>query len=70
MGQPNAGNPVLEAGRVVYKQTPAEMASGVDEVLAAGAGIVGSCCGSTPAHTAAIRRAVDAFNRRHPAAAR
>lgn len=62
MGQPNAGNPVLEHGRAVYKQTPAEMAAGVPEVLAAGANIVGSCCGSTPAHTAAIRRAVDEFN--------
>ena len=46
------------------------MAAGVEEVLAAGAGIVGSCCGSTPAHTAAIRRVVDAFNRRHAAGAR
>jgi len=70
MGQPNAGNPVLERGRVVYRQTPAEMAAGVEDVLAAGAAIVGSCCGSTPAHTAAIRQAVDAFNRRHAADAR
>ena len=70
MGQPNAGNPVLEHGRAVYKQTPAEMAAGVAEVLAAGAGIVGSCCGSTPAHTAAIRNVVDEFNRRPAAAAR
>jgi 5-methyltetrahydrofolate--homocysteine methyltransferase len=68
MGQPNAGNPVLEGGRAVYKQSPAELAAGVPEVLAAGAHIVGSCCGSTPAHTAAIRRVVDDFNRRHAAA--
>jgi len=64
LGQPNAGNPVLEHGRAVYRQTPAEMAAGVPEVLAAGADIVGSCCGSTPEHTAAIRRAVDAFTAR------
>jgi 5-methyltetrahydrofolate--homocysteine methyltransferase len=68
MGQPNAGNPVLENGRAVYRQTPSEMAAAVPEVLEAGAHIVGSCCGSTPAHTAAIRRVVDDFNRRHAAA--
>ena len=67
MGQPNAGNPVLEGGKVVYKQSPAEMAAAVPEVLTAGANIVGSCCGSTPEHTAAIRRAVDDFNRRQTA---
>jgi 5-methyltetrahydrofolate--homocysteine methyltransferase len=60
MTQPNAGLPVLEKGRAVYKQTPAELASGVADVLAAGAGIIGSCCGSTPDHTRAIRQAVDA----------
>jgi 5-methyltetrahydrofolate--homocysteine methyltransferase len=70
MGQPNAGNPVLEHGRAVYKQTPAEMAAGVPGALAAGTDIVGSCCGSTPAHTAAIREAVDDFNRRGAAGAR
>jgi 5-methyltetrahydrofolate--homocysteine methyltransferase len=44
------------------------MAAAVPEVLEAGATIVGSCCGSTAEHTAAIRRAVDEFVRRHPAA--
>jgi 5-methyltetrahydrofolate--homocysteine methyltransferase len=68
MAQPNAGNPVLEHGKVVYRQTPQEMAAAVPEVLEAGATIVGSCCGSTAEHTAAIRRAVDEFDRRHRAA--
>jgi len=63
MAQPNAGLPVLERGKAVYKQTPAEMAAGVPELLAAGANIVGSCCGSTPEHTYAIRQVVDEFNR-------
>jgi len=63
MAQPNAGLPVLERGKAVYKQTPAEMAAGVPEVLAAGANIIGSCCGSTPEHTRAIRQVVDEFNR-------
>jgi 5-methyltetrahydrofolate--homocysteine methyltransferase len=63
MAQPNAGLPVLEKGKAVYQQTPEDMARGVPEVLAAGANIVGSCCGSTPEHTRAIRRVVDEFNR-------
>ena len=62
MVQPNAGRPVLENGRAIYRQTPADMAGGVPAALAAGVRIVGSCCGSTPEHTRAIRQAVDAFN--------
>jgi len=61
MVQPNAGLPVLENLKAVYKQTPEEMASGVPGLLAAGANVVGGCCGSTPDHIRAIRRAVDAF---------
>ena len=63
MVQPNAGLPVLENLKAVYKQIPADMARAVPEVLEAGAGIVGSCCGSTPEHTRAIRGQVDAFGR-------
>jgi 5-methyltetrahydrofolate--homocysteine methyltransferase len=62
MGQPNAGLPVLEGGKAVYKQLPSDMALGVPEVLAAGTNIVGSCCGSTPDHTRAIRQVVDVYN--------
>jgi 5-methyltetrahydrofolate--homocysteine methyltransferase len=63
MVQPNAGLPVLENMKAVYKQTPADMALGVPEVLAAGANIIGSCCGSTPEHTRAIREVVEKYNR-------
>lgn len=65
MVQPNAGLPVLENMKAVYKQPPAETAAKVPEALAAGAAIIGSCCGSTPEHTAAIRIAVDAWNAAH-----
>ena len=63
MVQPNAGLPVLENLKAVYKQLPADMAKDVPTVLDSGVGIIGSCCGSTPEHTAALRRVVDAFNR-------
>src|SRR5215469_5275850 len=63
MVQPNAGLPVLENMKAVYKQLPIDMAKNVPDALAAGANIIGSCCGSTPDHTRAIRGAVDQFNR-------
>jgi 5-methyltetrahydrofolate--homocysteine methyltransferase len=63
MVQPNAGQPVMEDGRAVYKQTPANMAEGVPAALAAGANIIGSCCGSTPDHTRAIAQVIADFNR-------
>jgi 5-methyltetrahydrofolate--homocysteine methyltransferase len=62
MIQPNAGLPVLENMKAVYKQPPEETAAKVPDALAAGANIIGSCCGSTPDHTRAIRAKVDAFN--------
>lgn len=59
MAQPNAGTPVLENMKVVYRQDPDEMAEGVDALVAAGARIIGACCGSTPVHIAAFRRRLD-----------
>ncbi len=66
MVQPNAGLPVLEKGKAVYKQSPDETAGGVPAALAAGANIIGSCCGSTPEHTRAIGRVVRHFNLETP----
>jgi 5-methyltetrahydrofolate--homocysteine methyltransferase len=63
MVQPNAGLPVLENLKAVYKQLPTDMAVGVPDALSAGADIIGSCCGSTPEHTRAIRQVVEEFNR-------
>ena len=63
--QPNAGLPVLENLKPVYKQGPEDMARAVPEALDAGVSIIGSCCGSTPEHTRAIRRVVDAFTKAH-----
>lgn len=64
MVQPNAGLPVLENMKAVYKQLPADMGLAVPDALEAGASIIGSCCGSTPEHTRAIRTQVEAFARR------
>ena len=62
MVQPNAGLPVLENMKAVYKQLPVDMAKHVPDAIAAGANIIGSCCGSTPEHTRAIRGEVNRFN--------
>jgi 5-methyltetrahydrofolate--homocysteine methyltransferase len=70
MAQPNAGLPVLENLKAVYKQTPAQMVEQLPALLATGVNIVGSCCGSTPEHTRAIRQVVDQFNQRGQATPR
>jgi 5-methyltetrahydrofolate--homocysteine methyltransferase len=56
MIQANAGSPVLEDGRAVYHLDPDAFAEGMRQVIAAGAHIVGGCCGTTPAHIAALAR--------------
>lgn len=61
MAQPNAGQPKLVNMKVVYDETPQEMMKGVAPLLAAGASIVGGCCGSTPDHIAAFRAAMNAY---------
>jgi len=58
--QANAGLPVLEGDKTVFKETPEQMASRVKELIEAGANIIGGCCGTTPAHIAAMARAVRA----------
>jgi 5-methyltetrahydrofolate--homocysteine methyltransferase len=55
----NAGLPQRVNDVDVFPETPEKMAEYAREVLAAGANIVGGCCGTTPAHIAAIRRLVD-----------
>ena len=59
--QANAGLPILKNGKVHYPETPADMASFLPELLAAGVKIVGGCCGATPAHIAALREVLDKF---------
>ena len=53
----NAGMPVLEGEKTVFKDTPEFMASQVDALIKAGAQIIGGCCGTTPEHIAAMARA-------------
>ena len=61
MVQPNAGKPKLVNMKVVYDETPEQMVRGLMPLLAAGANIVGTCCGSTHEHTRAFRIVMDEF---------
>jgi len=55
---PNAGIPKVVGDKTVYDLTPEAMASAYPAILAAGARIVGACCGSTPAHIRKIAEVV------------
>ena len=55
----NCGIPLYAAGDLIYPTGPEHMPDYVELAMASGARIVGACCGSTPAHIAAIRTAVD-----------
>jgi 5-methyltetrahydrofolate--homocysteine methyltransferase len=54
--QANAGTPELVDGGAVYSLAPEAFADGMAEVVAAGASLVGGCCGTTPAHIAELAR--------------
>ncbi len=56
---PNAGLPQRLDGRFIYAAEPPWFGSIVPRLLDAGARIVGGCCGTTPAHIAAMRAALD-----------
>jgi len=59
--QANAGVPVIEDGKAVFKETPEYMASRVAALAEAGASIIGGCCGTKPAHIAAMAQAARAL---------
>lgn len=61
----NAGLPVLEDGKTVFKATPEEMAGKVVDLIEAGANIIGGCCGTTPAHINAMSKAVNEYQKSH-----
>ena len=55
--KPNAGMPKMDAdGKPTYSVTPEQMGALVPEWLAAGAQIVGGCCGTSPEHLAEIAK--------------
>ncbi len=50
----NAGMPLLREGISIFPETPMEMSKQISDLIAAGANIVGGCCGTTPEHISKI----------------
>ena len=55
---PNAGYPRYTEGRYVYPTAPDYFAKAAAEMAAQGARLIGGCCGTTPAHVAAVAKTV------------
>jgi methionine synthase I (cobalamin-dependent) len=57
--KPNAGVPQVVGDAVIYEADPQTLAEHVAGYARRGVRIVGGCCGSTPEHIAAIKRALE-----------
>jgi homocysteine S-methyltransferase len=55
---PNAGWPTIVGSRVIYRSTPEYFAQFAESAIESGANVVGGCCGTTPAHIAAMSNVV------------
>lgn len=60
----NAGLPQNIDGVDVFPETPEMMADQLPGLIDAGCNIVGGCCGTTPAHIAAMRKVADSYNKK------
>jgi methionine synthase I (cobalamin-dependent) len=56
--KPNAGLPRWRHGERKYHEGPSVLARFARRYLKSGARLVGGCCGTTPAHISALRRAI------------
>ena len=64
--QPNAGLPVLENGKTVFKVTPEEFAKAQFKNWQNGATILGGCCGTTPDHIKAVTKMFNKKTEKRP----
>jgi methionine synthase I (cobalamin-dependent) len=55
---PTAGRPRIQNARFHYHVTPPSFAASGRDIVGKGARLIGGCCGTTPAHIAALRRAI------------
>jgi methionine synthase / methylenetetrahydrofolate reductase (NADH) len=55
---PTAGQPRTDGARLIYDTTPKEFGEFAREIVARGARLLGGCCGTTPAHIAALAAAI------------
>lgn len=56
IAKPNAGMPVMDdKGQAHYSMTPDQFAAAMAKLVAAGASVIGGCCGTGPEYIAALR---------------
>ncbi len=63
IAEPNAGLPELVEGKVRFNLSPDAFVTGALSCIEAGATLIGGCCGTTPAHITALRKAVDSLGK-------
>jgi 5-methyltetrahydrofolate--homocysteine methyltransferase len=58
---PNAGMPLNEGGKAVYKMSPDQLSKKLEEFISKykNIKIIGGCCGTTPEHIAILRKIID-----------
>ncbi len=59
LAKPNAGLPELEEGKTVYKMTPNEFVSYIPNLVKAGAGMLGGCCGTNAEFIKKLKETAD-----------
>lgn len=68
VAKPNAGLPETVDGQTVFSMQPSAFAAFAGDLLDAGVGLIGGCCGTTPEHIAALAAAVKGKKPASPAA--
>lgn len=58
---PNAGSPELRDGEVYYPESPQAFADTAKQLVEISVNVIGGCCGTTPAHIAAIGESVSDY---------
>jgi len=58
LAEPNAGRPELVDGGAVYNLSPEDFAAACGKICAAGAKIIGGCCGTSPEHIKAMTQRI------------
>ena len=60
IAKPNAGMPsITETGEAVYSMDAPRFAAAMLELVEAGAGVIGGCCGTTPDYIRLLKEALD-----------
>ena len=59
IAKPNAGMPQIVDGKAIYDCAPEEFVALIPDMLRTGVAVFGGCCGTTAAHIAALRDALE-----------